>query len=460
MGTGNGLNLFNKSSEGFLCYKIEDGLPSNSINGILEDSHGNLWLSTNKGLSKFINAINLPAKPEFKNYVYEDGLQSNEFTQRSCYKGADGMLYFGGTNGFNVFDPDKITVNTYIPPIVITGLRIFNKPEIIGERGLNKDIDIAEDLVLSYKQTVLSFDFAALNYISSSKNQYAYKMEGFDNDWNYIGTTHTTTYTNLDPGRYYFKVMGSNNDGVWNEKGVALPIVITPPFWQTLWFKMIVAMVFLGIVFWMYRRWIDARKLAERRRLDEAIAKERNQLRTLIDNMPDYVYMKNTEGRFIVGNSAMGHQLGFATESELLGKNDFDIFPPELAENNIADEQNILQSGKGIYEYEGPAVDANKEEKDRWVSTTKVPLKDTQGEIIGTVGIGRDITARKRAEEERERLIKELQDAVADIKILSGLVPICSNCKKIRDDKGYWTQLEGYIQAHSQAKFSHGVCPE
>jgi PAS domain S-box-containing protein len=197
-----------------------------------------------------------------------------------------------------------------------------------------------------------------------------------------------------------------------------------------------------------------------RKQFEEYLQNEHNLLRTLIDNLPDYISIKDTEGRFVVVNMAVARQIGFNSPNELLGKTDFDLFPRELADRYFADEQKIIQSGRGLYEYEGPTIDKSKEDKDRWVTTIKVPLCDTQGKIISTVSISRDITERKRAEEERERLIKELQDAVADIKVLSGLVPICSSCKKIRDDKGYWTQLEGYIQAHSQAKFSHGVCPD
>ncbi|MGD1045068.1 MAG: two-component regulator propeller domain-containing protein [Bacteroidota bacterium] len=227
-GTNAGLNLFNKSTKGFTCYRTENGLPDNSINSILEDDHGNLWIGTDKGLSKFNNAVNLPAKPEFKNYTHEDGLQGNGFRQRSSCKGTDGLMYFGGSNGFNVFDPDNVPKNSYIPPIVITNFQIFNKPVNIGERGLGKETGVDEDLILSHTQSFFSFDFAALNYIASSKNQYAYKMEGFDKDWYYVGTKHTVNYTNLNPGKYIFRVKGSNNDGVWNEKGVALPIIIKP----------------------------------------------------------------------------------------------------------------------------------------------------------------------------------------------------------------------------------------
>ena len=587
LGTDAGLNLFNKSTKGFACYRIENGLPDNSINSIIEDARGNLWIGTNKGLSKFINAINLPAKPEFKNYTYGDGLQGNGFGRRSCYRGSDGMLYFGGTNGFNVFDPEKITDNTYIPPIVISDFQIFNKSELIGERGLRKDAGITEDLVLSYTQSVFSFDFAALNYITSSKNQYAYKMEGFDNEWNYVGTKRTVTYTNLNPGRYVFMVKGSNNDGVWNEKGVALPIVITPPYWLSLWFRLILVVVATGIAFWIYKWRMQARDLAAQRRMEAALTKERNLLRTLIDNIPDGIYVKDIECRKVIVNPADIHHLGCTSEAEVIGKNDFDTYPKELAEGFFADDQSVIQTGQPVFNREEYIFDENGQKL--WLETSKLPLRDEKGQIIGLVGIGRDITERKRAEEalykseerfrtiaeqtgrlvydyrletgviewagaiqdvtgytpdehhtltildwrnnihpedreqavsildeshrnaghylieyryrrkdgeyihledqgitlknelgkaervlgaianiterkrtalERERLIKELQEAIADIKVLSGLVPICSNCKKIRDDQGYWTQLEGYIQAHSQAKFSHGVCPD
>ncbi len=458
MGTDAGLNLFNKATKGFKCYRIEDGLPDNAINSIVEDNHGNLWLSTDKGLSNFINAINLPAKPEFRNYGYEDGLQGNEFCPRSSCKGADGKLYFGGPNGFNVFDPDKIVENTYVPPIVITGFSIFNKPEPLGERGIKQGLDSTEDIVLSYKQSVFSFDFAALNYISSYKNQFAYKMEGFDKDWNYVGTKYTATYTNLDPGKYIFRVKGSNNDGVWNEKGIALPIIITPPYWETIWFRLLLVAVAAGIVFWIYHWRVQARDLEARKRMETAVTKERNLLRALIDLIPDYIYLKDTDSRFILGNNGLLRSFGKETIDEIYGKTDFDFHPIENAREYFADEQEIIRSGQPLINKEELVVESTGQRK--WSISTKLPFLDSQGKVVGIVGIGRDVTASKQAAEEREKLIRELQDAAADIKVLSGLVPICSSCKKIRDDKGYWTQLEGYIQAHSEAKFSHGVCPE
>ena len=460
MGTDAGLNLFHESTKSFTCYQIESGLPDNSINSIQEDKKGNLWIGTNRGLSKFINAVNLPAKPEFKNYSYGDGLQGNAFGRRSSYRNADGTLYFGGANGFNVFNPNEVTENTYIPPIVITDFQIFNKPVPIGDKGssLQKSIGATEELILSYAQSVFSFDFAALNYIAPAKNQYAYKMEGFDKDWNYVGTKHTATYTNLSPGKYIFRVKGSNNDGVWNEKGVSIPVIITPPFWKTIWFYGLLLIAIGAVAYWVYKWRIQARDLAAQKRLDAALAKERNLLRTVIDNIPDGIYTKDLHFRKTLTNKADVNNMGCKLENEVLGKDDSELFPKEIAEGFLADDRSVVETGKSVVNREEYVIDA--EGQKHFLLTTKLPFRDEQNKIIGLIGIGRDITRRKIAEEEREKLIKELQEAIADIKVLSGLVPICSNCKKIRDDKGYWTQLEGYIQAHSQAKFSNGVCPD
>ncbi len=465
MGTNAGLNLWNKTTRKFICYQKSNGLPDNYINSILEDNNGNLWIGTNNGLSKFINAVNLPEKPEFKNYTYEDGLQGIGFAKRSCLKDKNGIMYFGGSSGFNAFDPGKIMENTYIPPIVITDFEVFNKPISIGEKGLGKNWSADEPLVLSYKQSMFSISFAALNYISSKKNQYAYKLEGFDQDWNYVGTKHNTTYTNLDPGKYIFRVKGSNNDGIWNEEGTALPITITPPFWGTIWFRLLLIVVAAGIIFWIYRWRIQTRDLAAQKRMEAALTKDRNLLRAVIDNIPDRIYVKDLNYRKTLANRADIINMGRKLETEVLGKDDFDFFQKEFAEKFIADDQTVTQTGQPVIDREEYVIDEHGHK--RWLITTKLPLQDGKGQIIGLVGIARDITdkkkaeeERKKAEEERERLITELQDALADVKLLSGLVPICANCKKIRDDQGYWTQIESYIQDRSDAKFSHSICPD
>jgi hypothetical protein len=233
IGTNYGLNVFNRSDNNFDCYAKEHGLPNNQVKGILEDAQGNLWISSNRGLSQFIQGTKRPEKAVFKNYDVRDGLQGNEFTLRSCWRGQDGKMYFGGKNGFNVFHPDSIKENAQKPFIAITNFLLFNKDVRIGTKDspLTKHIILTKNITLSYKHSVITFEYTALNLITPEKNQYAYKLEGFEKDWNYVGNKREATYTNLDPGEYIFHVKGSNNDGIWNEGGASIKIVITPPFW-------------------------------------------------------------------------------------------------------------------------------------------------------------------------------------------------------------------------------------
>lgn len=199
--------------------------------------------------------------------------------------------------------------------------------------------------------------------------------------------------------------------------------------------------------------------ITERKKAEEALELERNLLRTLIDNLPDLIYFKDTKGRYILDNLPHMRSLGAHRPDEVLGKTTFDYNPEEMAKRYFDDEMDIVKTGDAMIEKEEVALHRDTGEQ-RWHLTSKIPIKDSQGSVTGIVGISHDITHRKQAEEERERLINELKQALADIKTLSGLVPICSNCKKIRDDKGYWTQVEAYVQEHSQAQFSHGFCPE
>ena len=426
----------------------------------MEDGQGNLWIGTAKGLSIFKGAIQLTPKPEFHNYDISDGLQGGEFRVGSCFKTKSGEMLFGGNNGFNIFNPDRIINNSMVPRVVLTNFKIFNKDVPIGEHGspLQQQIGLSDSLEFSYANDVITFEFSALNFLLPEKNQYAYKMEGFEKEWNYVGTKHTATYTNLDPGEYVFRVKASNNDGIWNEEGTAIRITITPPWWQTLWFRVILLAVMAGVVFWVYKWRVQARDLAAQRRMDTALTKERNLLRTLIDNIPDAIYVKDTTYRKTIANLADVHNMGLQSEAEVLGKDDFELFPKELADGFIADDRTVIQTGQPVINREEYVIDEQGQK--RWLVTSKIPLRDEEGQTIGLVGIGRDITERKKAEVERERLIAELQDALADVKLLSGLVPICASCKKIRDDQGYWTQIESYIQDRSDAKFSHSICPD
>lgn len=244
--SGGGLNQFNKKDESFIQYRVEDGLPSDVVYGILEDKGGDLWLSTNKGLSKF----NIKRK-FFTNYNTSDGLQSNEFNGGSYYASPTGEMFFGGINGFNSFYPLDIKQNTKIPEIVISDFQISNKSVVPGEESvLDKSIIYTEQIDLNYTDNMFSFEFTSLNFASSEKNQYKYKMIGLNDEWIQANSEKRfVTYTNMEPGEYTFHVIGSNNDGIWNAQGDSVKIIIHPPIWATWWFRIL---LFVAIVFGVY----------------------------------------------------------------------------------------------------------------------------------------------------------------------------------------------------------------
>jgi signal transduction histidine kinase/ligand-binding sensor domain-containing protein/DNA-binding response OmpR family regulator len=227
---GGGLLKYDRATGSFIPYTENSGLPNNAVNEILEDAYGNLWISTNKGLSRFN-----PLEEEFRNYDNTDGLQSNQFSYSGSLLSQNGSMYFGGVNGFNIFDPAEIKDNRFIPPVVFTDFRLFNRPVSIRDEDspLKFHISETDHLTLKHNQSVLTFEFASLNYTSTSKNQYEFIMEGFEESWNTVGSQRTATYTNLDPGDYTLRIRGSNNDGIWNENGASMKITVLPPFWET-----------------------------------------------------------------------------------------------------------------------------------------------------------------------------------------------------------------------------------
>jgi signal transduction histidine kinase/ligand-binding sensor domain-containing protein/DNA-binding response OmpR family regulator len=279
LGTNNGLNVFDRNENNFDRYTKEDGLPNNQIKGILEDAKGNLWISTNKGLSKFVQAIKRPREPIFKNYDLDDGLQGIEFTVRSCWPGQDGKMYFGGNNGYNVFHPDSIKDNVSIPPVIITNFLIDNKQEPIRVQNslLSTYNDKLRKVTLNHKQSGFTVEYVMLNYFSSSKNKYAYMLEGFDKDWNYVGSQRLATYTNLDPGDYVLRVKGTiNND--WDQVEASINIKVIPPWWKTNW-AYLFYLIFTGfIVFNVWRFQLNRRALKHELLLEHQHAEKLEEL--------------------------------------------------------------------------------------------------------------------------------------------------------------------------------------
>jgi ligand-binding sensor domain-containing protein len=306
-------------------YTVADGLPSDNVSSILEDESGDLWVGTTRGVARILNATQLPTKPQVLRFDVRDGLQGYEFKRGAAFRSPTGEMFFGGQRGFNFFFPKSVQTNPHVPRVVLTGLQLFNQPVLVGKPGsplATTTITEAQALTLSYRDSVVTFEFAALDFVIPSKNQYKYKLDGFDAAWNEVGSRTIATYTNLGPGTYTLRVAGSNDDGLWNEDGVRLSIRVVPPFWRTWLFQ---SMAALGLV--------------------------------------------------------------------------------------------------------GTALGAH-----RW--------RVHQHSLV-------------------ERALKgRVQEALAEIKTLSGLLPICAWCKRIRADDGRWNQIEAYVKDHTEADFTHSICPD
>jgi signal transduction histidine kinase/ligand-binding sensor domain-containing protein/CheY-like chemotaxis protein len=235
---GGGLNKFEKATGTFTRYAKETGI-SSDVNAILEDREGKLWLSTNYGIVQF----NPETEAVEKHYDKSDGLQGDAFLYGSVLQTRDGEMWFGGTNGVNSFYPDKLTTNPYVPPVVVTALTQ-------GGQEINWDNHKVpgrlKEINLDWRHNFFEFGYTALNFTNAQKNRYKYMLEGFDQDWYEAGDKRTGRYSGLPGGTYTLRILGSNNDGVWNEEGVSLKVTVVPPFWQTWWFQAILIILVVG----------------------------------------------------------------------------------------------------------------------------------------------------------------------------------------------------------------------
>ncbi len=272
VGTANGLNRFDIQNQSFKKYFTRDGLPNNVVYGIVEDEEGYLWISTNYGISRFD-----PAEEKFYNYTYQDGLQSNEFNTNAYFESSNGEIFFGGINGYNSFFPDEIKINKNVPPVVNTDFKLFGSSlsigDIVNDRVLiTQSVVTANMIELFYSENVFTFEFSALDFSFPGKNMYSYKLEGFDRDWSLPGIHRTVTYTNLNPGKYTFRVRGANNDSIWNPEGASVIIRVLPPFWLTWWFFALVVLLISVIIYYLVR--LKIAKVLEVERIRTGIASD------------------------------------------------------------------------------------------------------------------------------------------------------------------------------------------
>jgi PAS domain S-box-containing protein len=411
---GGGLDKFDTASETFTHYTEKDGLPNNSVVGILADDEGNLWLSTGKGLSKFN-----PQTETFRNYDVSDGLQGNEFDGVKAYlKSKTGEMFFGGLNGFNAFYPEQVKDNPHIPPIVLTDFKKIDE-------SVKLDIAISEtkEIKFSYKDNFFGFEFAALDYTNPKKNQFAYKLEGFDKDWIYAGTRRYATYTNLDGGTYTFRVKGSNNDGVWNEEGTSVKIIITPPPWKTWWaytlYVVVLVTAVLGYVQWKTRA--QARENA-------LLRENERKLHQFLEAIPLGINVIDTATKFVYVNQTALKIYGKESSSDAPLENCSDVYPQLYiagTEQQYPLEDlpliRALRDKKTIID----DLEIHQSTKIVPVEAWGTPIYDEQGAIVYAIVAFQDITHRKQAEAERKKFIEALQEANDQLQAVLDTVPGC-----------------------------------
>jgi ligand-binding sensor domain-containing protein/signal transduction histidine kinase len=252
LGSGLGLIRYTVADGRFRLLTTHDGLPGSAVYSILEDDGGVLWLGTNQGLARLDRSR--PEGQQLRSFTAADGTGNVEFNRHAALCSADGTMVFGGMDGLTSFRPAQIRDNSSVPPVVITEIEIFSREGVrtVSPHGL-------ERLVLAPTDTTVSFRFAALSFTAPERNTYAYRLEGFERSWIDAGQRRTTQYTNLPPGAYRLMVKGSNNDGIWNEEGLSLEVVVRPAFWETWWFHPLIGCVVLGAA-WLVYRYREAKK--------------------------------------------------------------------------------------------------------------------------------------------------------------------------------------------------------
>jgi signal transduction histidine kinase/ligand-binding sensor domain-containing protein len=298
---GGGVDKFDQTTDGFIHLTEADGLPNSTVYGILEDSSGRLWMSTNKGVACYDASAQA-----FRNYGVSDGLQSLEYSQNAFCKGLRGSLYFGGINGVNIIEPERLAVRTDVPPVAITQIKVMDH-EVPVPLSRDRLLDLAPD------QNFLSFTFSVLDYTAPEQNAYRYMLVGLEEHWNKAGGRHYAAYTDLQPGEYVLRLQGCNSDGVWNDKGASLRIRVNPPVWKTPWFRALAIAVILGMAFGFYRDRIQRLKKERAaqaefsRKLNESQENERKRIAgELHDSLgQDLLTIKNRLARCSDGSASV-----------------------------------------------------------------------------------------------------------------------------------------------------------
>ncbi|MEO8010816.1 MAG: diguanylate cyclase, partial [Dokdonella sp.] len=383
----------------FTRYLPRDGLPDATVYAILEDAMGRLWLSSNRGIASFDRSTG-----EFHLYALEDGLQSAEFNGGAFAALRDGRFAFGGVEGLNLVSPTSVTASRFVPPVLITGVRIGNAD--------NGDVTIADPIEIAHDDRVIQFEFAALDFAAPERNRFRYRLEGFDESWVDAGTRHDATYTNLDAGRYAFRVQASNHDGYWNEQAAQIDLVVKPAWWMSVPMQIAYALMALLIGFLLW----DAvrRKRAEEKRHNRELKDRENRLRLALWGSSDEFWDLDMDSGVLVRLSAT--RAHGSQREQTLSVYDW------LRSNVHPDDQRVIAerldahiTGKStLFESEQRMRTAGDEWM--WVLVRgKIVKRNEAGRPLRICGTARDVTASREAERERriaQEVISSMGEAV------------------------------------------------
>jgi PAS domain S-box-containing protein len=418
------------------------GLPADTVGSILDDGRGWFWLGTTHGILRVTRAdlrrLERQSSPPaiFNLFTVSDGLASDycaEGYQPTALRDGAGRLWFGTDRGVVTVDPAQLRLNTNPPPVLIEQVGYTDRSGT-NHVSLKPYVD---KLVMPPGSVELDFIFSALSYTGPEKASYAYLLENVDQHWISMGNHHELHFRELPPGNYTLHLKAANNDGVWNDTGTALAFTIQPFLWQTLWFRSLALLALVGgggwairrVTRWQYQWRIDQlqreRRLeqeharlatimeTERQQAEAALEHERSLLRTLIDLLPDYIFIKDTESRFLVANQSLAKSYR-CSPADLLHHRDEEMMEPALAAKCRASELKVL-AADSVCAFEDTVT--LPDGQPRTISTNMVAFRNSQGQVAGLVGIGHDITERKRAEEAHARLATVVEQATEIIVI-------------------------------------------
>ncbi|GAB7080625.1 hypothetical protein JCM14635_22980 [Megalodesulfovibrio paquesii] len=392
VGTNSGLCLFNYQTNTFVPFTPAHGynFANNFIAATLKDETGDLWISTFKGLSRFS-----PASGKVHNFTPLEGLQGYEFMENSAFRNATGDMFFGGLKGLTWFHPGRVSPNPHTPPVVLTGVTVMNRP-------LESDVNITllKELSLSHRDALFSFSFAALDFAVPAKNAVAYKLEGFDMDWIQAQPGWSASYTSIEPGNYLFRVKAANSDGQWSPRELQLPVHIEPPFWQTIWFRLLMALSIISGLYLFY--WLRVRIIKQQNQRLELLAAERTkslalinaQLQGIMLHAPCAIALKDENRRYTLVNPRFEH-LFLTSQEHLRHKTDAEVFDVETATLLQAADQSAWEHGKSdVFEMTVAG---------RMLLVQQVAFRGENDKPYALCGIALDVTDKKQFEAETLR---------------------------------------------------------